>query len=100
MPGVVREVSAPQRGTFGGWHTPSRPPLLLLLCFRSGWLRWVKRDGGFWETTTTLCSQGWLGKRYFRVNRWSERYFVLEGHTLYYFPMRVKGCRPGWAVQC
>jgi len=35
-----------------------------------------------------VTREGWLGKRYFRVNRWSERYFVLKGSTLYYFPMR------------
>eukprot|EP00618_Florenciella_parvula_P015564 CAMPEP_0119507814 /NCGR_PEP_ID=MMETSP1344-20130328/27602_1 /TAXON_ID=236787 /ORGANISM="Florenciella parvula, Strain CCMP2471" /LENGTH=72 /DNA_ID=CAMNT_0007544477 /DNA_START=1 /DNA_END=216 /DNA_ORIENTATION=- len=29
---------------------------------------------------------GWLCKRYFRVNRWSERYFVIKGERIEYYP--------------
>jgi hypothetical protein len=45
------------------------------------------------------CStkKGWLCKRYFRVNRWSERYFVLSKEKLIYYTSDVSApffCSP------
>jgi hypothetical protein len=41
----------------------------------------------FYDEHLPLFSQwqGWLFKRFFRVNRWSERFFVLSKDQLVYF---------------
>jgi len=36
-----------------------------------------------------VLSQGWLGKKYFRVNRWSHRFFVLVKDKLIYYTAQV-----------